>query len=158
MKTRSVAAIARKRDMSTPVAPAKKRRLKWTCRYCGHTFSTWTRRGLRVTCRNPKCGRVQEGPAGIELMAARLGELQPARRKTTEIKVVTTKASPSRATHSVARAAAAPARPAATATGSPPIARPADPASAPAAQTTQPATAPSFMDNIGRAIFGGGKS
>jgi len=59
--------------------PSKKRRLKWTCRYCGHTFSTWTRRGLRVTCRNPKCGRVQEGPAGIELMAERLGKLQPAR-------------------------------------------------------------------------------
>ena len=117
------------------VEPAKKRRLKWTCRYCGHTFSTWTRRGLRVTCRNPKCGRVQEGPAGIELMAERLGRLQPSRpAAATPVQVVAAKKRRVAIVKPAPRAAAGAAN--GTAKGSPPRAVPA------AAPAKPPAAAP----------------
>ncbi len=63
----------------------KKRRLQWTCRHCGHGFVTWTRRGLRVTC--PRCGRVQEGPAGIERVLELAGKKE-AKKKATPVKVI----------------------------------------------------------------------
>jgi hypothetical protein len=49
-----------------PFASGVPRRIKVTCRYCGKPQETWTRRGLRFTCRNAKCGRTQEGPAAIQ--------------------------------------------------------------------------------------------
>ena len=71
-------------DMSTPALngagetagfeSGKPRRIHWTCRFpdCGRSFTTWTRRGLRVTC--PHCHRVQEGPAGVRRLLEKVAK------------------------------------------------------------------------------------
>jgi len=73
---------------TTDFEVAKPRRLKWTCRFCERHFTTWTRRGLRLTC--PFCHRVQEGPAGIQLLADEHSKSKalPARKPATPVTVV----------------------------------------------------------------------
>jgi hypothetical protein len=50
----------------------------WTCTYpdCGHGFRKRTKKGLTLTC--PKCGRVQEGPAGVRRL---IEGVKPKRRR-----------------------------------------------------------------------------
>jgi ribosomal protein S27E len=64
-----------------PLEAGKKRRLAVTCPHCGHSFNTWTRRGLRVTCKSPTCGRVFEGPAGVTRLAEKLAAFQSKHKK-----------------------------------------------------------------------------
>lgn len=73
---------------TTDFEVAKPRRLKWTCRFCERHFTTWTRRGLRLTC--PFCKRVQEGPAGIQLLADEHSKTKalPASKAATTVTVV----------------------------------------------------------------------
>lgn len=77
--------------MSHPPAEeleGKPHRIHWTCRYpdCGRSFTTWTRRGLRVTC--PKCHRVQEGPAGVRRLLEKLDRKKARAKETTTLTVV----------------------------------------------------------------------
>jgi ribosomal protein S27E len=78
---------ARVTTTTDPFATGTPRRIKVTCRHCGHSQETWTRRGLRFTCKNPKCGRVQEGPAAVQRLIDRLQPPKPAASATT-VKIV----------------------------------------------------------------------
>ena len=73
--------------LTDPFASGRPRRIKVTCRFCGHGQETWTRRGRWFVCS--KCGRRQEGPGAI---AALLERSKPAVKTTpaapTPVKVV----------------------------------------------------------------------
>ena len=53
------------KDPAAPEAPeaGKLKRIRFTCRFCGHSVNMWTRKGLFFRCR--KCKRYQEGPGGL---------------------------------------------------------------------------------------------
>lgn len=115
-----------------PFASGVPRRIKVTCRYCGKPQETWTRRGLRFTCRNPKCGRTQEGPAAIQRILDRQQPPKAVVATATTIRIVSDSHKPP--------AAKPPAKPASL------------PAAATKAQPTLPPPAPPRKDLLSRAL------
>jgi ribosomal protein S27E len=76
-------------DKSPDAFTGKVRRLFWTCRFgdCGRSFTTYTRRGLRVTC--PHCHRVQEGPEGVRRLLEKVnGKAAKGAATVTTLKIV----------------------------------------------------------------------